>query len=131
MLAKCLDLKQLFGKLYRVTREASYHAEHGPNAVRKDPWNYILLCRHGHIYPQGGNRLAAATNNRGIIANRLKEMACVEVLQDGTDGVNVAFDVQDFARLAEIMQPRKRRQLTEEQKQKCKERFAKYRKTKD
>jgi hypothetical protein len=51
---------------------------------------------------------------------------CVTVHQDGSDGMTVLFDVADFAKVAEVMKPRRRRQMNDEQKRIAAERLAKY-----
>jgi hypothetical protein len=83
-----------------------------------DPWALLLLCRHGHIYLHGPRTLGAATNNRGSIATRLAALPCVQVMQEGDDGINAIFDVADFKAVAAIMRPRTQRQLSAEHKAK-------------
>lgn len=54
------------------------------------------------------------------MAKELKRLPFVEILQDGTDGVNVTFDVKQFGAVATIMKPRKRlhgRPMSTEEKQ--------------
>jgi hypothetical protein len=60
--------------------------------------------------------LAAATNTRGPIARRLAALPCIRAVQDGDDGINLVFHVSDFAKVAAILKPRRKRQLTPEQK---------------
>jgi hypothetical protein len=106
----CIDLQEHFGRQYRIGIE--------DGADRGDPWGLLLLCRHGHICPWGGHRLAACTNRRGPIANLLAKLPCVEVWADASDGITVLFDVADFDRVAEIIQPKRRRRLSPEHKAK-------------
>jgi hypothetical protein len=47
--------------------------------------------------------------------------------QDGTDGATVVFDVEHFEAVAEIMQPRRRRRLSPEARQRLVEAGAKTR----
>jgi hypothetical protein len=122
----CINLNELYGDRFKVTYEESYSAERGERARMADPWLMILPCKHGHIYPHGGDLLAASTNKRGSVARRLSELACTTVVQDGDDGVNVTFHVRDFDRVAELMRPRRRRRLTDKQRQQAAERLAKY-----
>ena len=109
---------RLFGDRFRWAYKEGYAAQYGDGARRHDPRYAVLLCQHGHIYPVGGTTLAASTNNGGPIAKRLMALPCTTVLQDGTDGVNVAFDLADFELVAEIMKPRVRRRLSAEQRKK-------------
>ena len=63
--------------------------------VDGDPWLQIIPCRHGHIYPYGGDRLVASTAKRGSVARKLSELDCTELWRDGDDGVGVLFHVCD------------------------------------
>jgi hypothetical protein len=119
-----IDLRQHYAHRYRVTCEGSCERAHHGSAC--DPWNAIVLCQHGHIYPHGELLLGAATNNRGQKANSLAALPCVRVVQDGDDGINVVFDASDFAKVAAIMKPRRKRQLTPEQKAERVARLQKY-----
>ena len=86
----------------------------------------ILLCVNGHICPWDAGRLAACTRGPGKIVQRLRALPFAEVTQDGDDGANVAFPLEHFEEMAEIMQPRKRRRLSEEQRRQSVERLRKY-----
>ena len=125
----CINLKDRFGGRYRVVYEESYFAEHGQTARADDPWLQVLLCQHGHIYPHGGELLAAATDKRGGIAKKLAALDCTTVVQDGSDGANVVFPVEHFDEVARIMKARKRRRLSPEHRRKLTEAAAKYRLT--
>jgi len=118
---KCIDLKQRFGDRFKVAYEESYYAEYGPDARTVDPWLMIILCQHGEICPWGDDNLAACTNHAGPIANRLKALPYTQVAQDGDDGANVVFDVKHFDKVAQIMKPRRRRQVTEAERQRLAE----------
>lgn len=52
---------------------------------------------------------------RPKIARRLREIGC-RVLQDGSDGVTLGFDADVFERVAEIVHPKRRRRLSQEQR---------------
>ena len=119
----CIDLKTTFGRRYRIGTDPAA----GPRNC--DPWLWTVRCRHGHMFPWGGSRLAAWTKRRGPIANRLKSLPCVEVVQDGADGVTVTFDVTQFDQVAAVMQPRRRRKLNPDQRAACAARLAKLRET--
>ncbi len=111
----CINLKERFGDRFKVTYEESYYAQYGPNAQIEDPWLMIIPCQNGHIYPHGGETLAASTDRCGSVAKRLAGLDCVTVVQDGSDGTTAAFDVSNLDRIAQIMIPRKgRRRLSPE-----------------
>ena len=66
-----IDLKTRFGKRYRITHDQAHAAEYGEGSRVHDPWLLTIPCRHGHIYPHGGELLGASTDRRGSIARRL------------------------------------------------------------
>jgi hypothetical protein len=109
----CVNIKERFGGKYRITYEESYYAQYGENARVEDAWLQIIPCRRGHLFPWGGDKLAASTNSRGSAARRLAGLDFVTVVQDGDDGVTVLFPVERFAEIAEIMGPRRRRQVSD------------------
>ena len=114
----CIDLKARFDKRYRVVYEESYYADHGDGARREDPWLMILLCRYGHIFPHGGTTLAASVDGHPNVAGQLRRLKCCRVHQDGDHGeLTARFDVADFAEVAQIMRPRRRRLVSAEQRE--------------
>jgi hypothetical protein len=115
---KCINLQQIFGQTYRIGRDPAYFAEYGPHAYRSDPWYWRVLCKFGHVYPHSSTHLGASTDRRGAIANRLRRIPGVRVVQDGSDGVTVVFPIELFDAVAVHMKPRKRRRLTPEQRKK-------------
>ena len=112
----CIDLAEQFGRRYRVEYEPAYSAQYAPRARVNNPWLQIIPCRAGHICPWGGSTLAAVTNTAGATARKLAALPGATLWQDGDDGATVLFDVADFRRVAEIMHPRRCRQLSPEQR---------------
>ena len=110
---KCVNLKERFGKRFKVGYEESYYVEHGDQAWVDDPWLQMILCRYGHVFPHGGNMLAASTDKAGRTARKLKALPGVIVHQDGDDGVTVLFPMERFDEVAAIMLPKRRRRLSE------------------
>lgn len=111
----CVNLRDRFGQRYRIAHEESFRAERSRGT---DPWSLVLRCRFGHIFPWGGNTLAASVDGHPKVAGRMRELDCVQVVQDGDLGeLTVTFDAKDFAKVAEILRPRRRRQVTEEQRE--------------
>lgn len=107
----CPNLKTIFGDKYKVWTEES--AEN-----RNDPWGYFIPCLKGTICPWGENLLAACTNGRGPKVRQLMYVPSAKLVQDGDDGVNVTFHICDIKPVFEIMGPRTRPQLTDEQRAK-------------
>jgi hypothetical protein len=125
-MCSCIDLDEFFGRQFQVTNEESYYGELGEGGRLKDPWLRIIPCRHGHIYPHGGDYLGASTDHRGPVAGRLAALPSVRLVQDGDDGINVVFHVHDFDTVAEVMKPKRRRWLTADQREEQVERLRNY-----
>jgi hypothetical protein len=115
----CVNLKERFGRRFKVALDESYHAERSQYRESEAPWLMMIPCQHGHICPWGGENLAACTRTAGPIAKRLKALPFATVAQDGSDGANVVFPVDHFAQVAALMRPRKRRHLSDEAKAKA------------
>lgn len=123
----CINLKKRFGKRYRIAHDEAYQAEASAFRSAEEVWLQIIPCQNGHICPWGGDNLAACTRNSRYIAERLRRMPFVTIAQDGSDGVNAVFHVDLFEEVAAIMKPRRRRVISEEQRQANITRLAKYR----
>ncbi len=106
---QCVNLRERFGKKFRVRYEESYYAERPEFRAAEEAWLQIIPCDHGHIGPWGGNELVACTNTAGATAKRLRELPFARVQQDGADGTNVVFAAEHFDEVAEIMRPKRRR----------------------
>jgi hypothetical protein len=121
----CVNLKAIFGQRYRVCHDESFAAERR----REDcPELMVLLCRYGHIFPHGSNMLGASVDGFPKVAGALRRLKCCRVHQDGDFGeLTFLFDVGEFATVARIMQPRRRRRLSETQRSKLAEAGAKTR----
>jgi hypothetical protein len=118
----CVDLRERFGRRYRIEYEPSYAAEYGVNARVHDPWLTIIPCRYGHIFPHGGSTLAASVDGFPKIAGRLKRLTCCRVHQDGDFGeLTVLFNAADFAKVARIMRPRRRRRVSQRERERLRE----------
>lgn len=101
-----IDLKKLCGRRWKVELEESAAGRW------KDPWLFVVPCRHGHLFAAGPDRIGAATNHSGAIARRLRAVPGVEVSQDGDDGLNVTFSPAALKYVARVMRPRSCRRLT-------------------
>lgn len=123
---ECINLRERFGKRFKVEFEESYYAERPEFRAAEAPWLMIVPCRFGHVFPWGTDRLAASTNRRGLVAQRLARLPFVTVVQDADDGITVTFTVQHFDEVARIMRAKRRRQLSESQRQAAAERLKAY-----
>ena len=70
--------------------------------------------------------MAAVTDRAGPTARKLAALDFATVHQDGSDGMTVLFPVERFPEVATLMHPKRRRRMTEEQRQAATERLAKY-----
>ena len=102
-MTKCINLRERFGDRWQIEFENGY--ESGTD----DRWYQIIPCEHGHICPWGGDLLAACTSKNGEVANKLRRLPFTEAVQDGDDGVNVTFSVDDIDGVDEIMKPKPKR----------------------
>lgn len=122
----CINLKEHFGKRFRIRYEESYYVNRTRDTL-VDPWLMVLLCRYGHVFPHGGNLLAASVDGHPKLASVLRQLPCCRVHQDGDDGeLTMVFDVSDFAKVAAVMRPKRRRQLSEAQRAAAAERLARF-----
>jgi hypothetical protein len=115
-LTKCLNLKKLYGERFRVEYEESYYTQYGANGRVDDPWLQTIPCRHGHFYPFGGNFLVASTSKHGAVARALAGLPCVTVQRDGDDGLDSVFHKDDFEIVANLMKPRRKRQVSDQER---------------
>ena len=128
----CINLAERFADRYRISHDEAA----GTWKERQDPWMQTILCARGVIiYPHGDNVLAVECDYHGGIARRIAAIPGVRVHQQGGnldprsfDGeTTFLFDVSLFGQVAEIVKPRRKRRLSEEQKAAAVERLAGYR----
>jgi hypothetical protein len=78
-----------------------------------------IPCKGGiTIYPNGGSKLAVECDYHPQIARQLASIPGVELTQDGDQEKTFVFDVSLLDQIAAIIRPRRRRQLTEENRAK-------------
>jgi hypothetical protein len=126
----CVDLQAVYGDRYKIELDESYSVEKSEFRFHERNWLTQIPCLNGHIGVWGNNLLVARTSSSGTVAMKLKRLSFAEIVQDGTDGVNVTFNVQHFDEVAAVMKPRKRRQgrpMTYQEKQELVEAGRKFR----
>jgi hypothetical protein len=121
----CINLQEQFGQRYRITFDAAYNPRHCPKD-KLDPVMMQIPCERGVIYPHGGTRLAVEVDGRAVTAGKLWSSDACTLHQDGDHQKTFTFDVSDFQVVAAIVMPRRKRRLTEAQKQAAAARLAKY-----
>jgi hypothetical protein len=71
---ECVNLRQRFGRQYRVTFDPAYDPRNVPRD-HLDPWMMQIPCRGGvAFYPHGSDLLAIEVDHRPKAARRLRGM---------------------------------------------------------
>jgi hypothetical protein len=109
--AGCVNLKELHGKRYRITWDPSREG------LERDPWLMQIPCQQGTIYPYGGDLLAAEVDHHPKTAKKLASIPGVRLTQDGDHEKTFVFPVALFEQVAALLGARKRKVLTDEQRQ--------------
>lgn len=125
----CINLTDRYGATYRVSWDPTYDPGHVPYDKR-DPWYMQLSCERGTIYPHDGTMLAVEIDYRPRITAQVAALPGVVLYQDGDREKTFLFDVTLFDQVAEIVRPRRRRQVSEAERQRLAEmsrRFSPYR----
>jgi len=110
-----VNLREPFGRRFKIGREEGYFAQYGLNARVRDPHYDIIPGSRGHVYAWGAFVLAASTNTS------VKALPGVELWQDGSDGCTILFPVDLLDRVADLLKLRRRRQVTEEERRRLSE----------
>jgi hypothetical protein len=110
----CIDLAKWFGSEYQIRFD---EADNRQRRATIDPWLFEIPCRRGVIHPYGGTVLAVMVDGRPKLASQLRRLACCTVLQDGDEESTFGFDVNHFPEVAAIVLPRRRRQISEAERQ--------------
>ena len=118
MTATCINLRECFGDLYRITRDPSADS-------LADPWLHQIPCERGVIYPHGGDVLAVDVDHRTPTAKKLAALGLTQH-HDGNHEKTFHFSVERFDEVAAIVLPRKRRKLSPEQREACAARLSAY-----
>src|SRR6516162_3941051 len=96
----CLNLRQLFGKKYRLGWDAAREG------YDKDPWLLEMPCYRGTIYPWSSTLLAVEVDYHPGVARKLARLGLVKV-QDGNHEKTFVFPLDRFAEVAAIVRPRR------------------------
>lgn len=109
MTEPCLNLKELFGDRYRIAFDPAYNPRHKHVL---DPWMMVIPCRYGEIFPYGGELLVVEVEGHPGLARQLDAIPETCVFQQGDGFVAFRFPLPVFEQVAEIVKPRRRRQVT-------------------
>jgi len=116
-----INLRERFGRRFKIDVDPAYHAQYGRHARVDDPHYQIIPGGRGHVYAWDTSTLAASTNTSGSTATRLKTLPGVKTWQDGTDGCTVLFPVELFDQVAGLLKLRRRRQVTDAERKRLSE----------
>jgi hypothetical protein len=107
MTTKCIDLQDQFGEDYQIGLDESADG-------RADPWHLTVLCERGEIYPFGGDFLAVEIIGHPVIARQVADIDGVRLHQDGDGEKTYVFHAELFHLVAAFVRPRRRRKLSDE-----------------
>lgn len=114
MMLTCVDLRERFGTRYRARKEADGATWYDtPEAERV--WLLELPCRYGFVYPHGAEMLAAVVTGR-YARQQVAALPCI-VSRRGDEELVVTFRVDDAETVLAILKPRRRRQVSPEQRE--------------
>ena len=109
---ECVNLMERFGEQYKITFDPAYDPKHRPRELL-DPWMMTVACRPGVIYPYGGTELAIEVDGHRFVRAALSKLPCCREHQRGDDCGSFIFDVEDFDSVAEVVKPKRRKQISE------------------
>jgi hypothetical protein len=112
----CVNLMSRFGTQYKIDWDECYDPANRPKE-NLDPWHMTIPCERGTITPYGDSKLSVMVDYRPITAKRLSELGVCKLYQDGDHEKTFLFDVADFDTVAEIVKPRRKRQVSEQERQ--------------
>jgi hypothetical protein len=129
MHSTCINFNERFGARYKVQFEEAYCAERPERRAVEGPWLMFIpgKNRANHIYPFGGDLLAVFVTRHNSIFRRIKNLSYTCVHSDGDDGVTFTFPSEHFEEIAQIIRARRRRVITEAERQRIIANTAKYR----
>src|SRR5262245_28284524 len=118
MTKTCLNLWERFGREYRIGFDPAYDHRNVPRD-KLDPWMMTIPCHKGVIYPFGGDVLAVEVDHHPSAAHKLVAVPGVRIHQDGGSGgeITFTFPADSFDAVAAIVQPKRRRRLSPEQRE--------------
>jgi hypothetical protein len=122
-MSHCVHLLKQFGGRFKVFNEV----EGRPAHARDDDWDLTLLGRSGFVAVWGEGLLVACTHSTTTTKRLLAAVPDSVVVQDGSDGANIAFPAEHLDAVAAILKLRRKRQYTAAQRQAASARLAKVR----
>lgn len=104
-----LNLKEVYGKRYRIQLDAAYEAETFHGKTTEIGWYYELVGLYGQIYPHSESHLQVWLNPRLGTALKRNLPMNWHVTQNSSDGLAFSFPNSDISVAFKWIKPRKRR----------------------
>lgn len=114
------DLKEQYGKKYRIYMDEAWHietAESNPSKVKDKPWYYEIQGKYGAVYLYGENKLAVR-----ITGNRIKSKIKTEygsLLRLYIEAENESiflFNPENLEIVAGLIKARRKKQISERER---------------
>ncbi len=112
MISTCINLRERFGKQYRISHDEAASA----GGERADPWMMTIPGRFGTVYPHGGESLAVEIDGHPRIAKQVEAIPGIVLHQDGNYEKTFVFPVDLFDQVAAIVELKRVKRLTDEQR---------------
>jgi hypothetical protein len=119
---RCVNLREQFGDRFRIGHDPAAQTW----GERRDPWMLTIPCRRGVIYPHG-DLLAVEIDGHRRLAKRVAAIPGVSVYLDGDDEKTFLFPMEAFDAVAAVVRPKRRPQLTGQQRAERAERMRRVR----
>lgn len=118
-----IDLKRIAKERYwKIAAED--HSEYPAHYKCVDPWMVIVPCQFGHLYAYGKEKVGIAAESATAVSRLLE--AGFTSHQPGHDEANFWCLESQLDKVAEIMRPRKRRRVTEANREAARKRIAEW-----
>ncbi len=108
-----IDLKKQYGTKYKIQLDESADILNQEKSERL--WYYRIPCKYGHIGVWGKKTLSYYCDRPRFITKLigLVEINGWEIVQRGESEIQFTFRTSQFYEVADVVKPKKKRQLTE------------------
>jgi hypothetical protein len=118
----CVDLMPWAkANRYRYHLEESYRAEDNMHVRGDGRWFVEILCKHGLIYPKGGNMLLAVANIG--VCQAIEAIPDVTLRRIDHKAREFVFPLERVDEVAAVLKPRQRRTYSPEELERKRERL--------
>ena len=107
-----INLKPLYDNCYKITLDPAAQSQRKP-----DPLYVVTPCKHGEIYPFGGDTLAVMVTSIRVACRLRREHPELKVHQNADDAMVFLLTVDQIDFIAAYVHPRRKRHLTPERRE--------------